>query len=299
MITTIPSVPDVVARINEELPPEIRLWGFYTYFFPTYLLIPPRPDSGIDRSLQRYAASQSPDTAQSSNARSLHPFWTGVDLSNHEGELARKRAWRVGPEQVQRLRAAAKRFEGTHNFHNFTVGRDFSDRSNQRHMKKIEIEDPAVYGETEWISVLFHGQSFMLHQVLLDLMATTINAKLEPSHPDYRPPITFEPYREAINVFKQKYIYDNMRLVEDRDGLFDSWMRHLDAYSGNDLLYLNPRGIIPPQAIIKKNERREDPFREKKRFDATSFSVDAAKTVGDEDEEEETLNKKDLADTEG
>lgn len=28
-----------------------------------------------------------------------------------------------------------------------------------------KIADPAVYGETEWISVMFHGQSFMLHQV--------------------------------------------------------------------------------------------------------------------------------------
>ncbi|KAG5335380.1 hypothetical protein C0989_001300 [Termitomyces sp. Mn162] len=152
MITTIPGVPDVVARINEELPPEIRLWGF--------------PGSGLDRSLQQYAAAESPDATESSNIRTLHPFWTGVDLSSHEGELARKRAWRVSPEQVERLRVAAKRFEGTHNFHNFTVGRDFGDRSNQRHMKKIEIADPAVYGDTEWISVLFHGQSFMLHQVI-------------------------------------------------------------------------------------------------------------------------------------
>ncbi|KAG6891180.1 hypothetical protein C0995_008432 [Termitomyces sp. Mi166 len=319
MITSIPGVPDVVARINEELPPEIRLWGF--------------PGSGLDRSMEQYVAAQSPDTTESSNARTLHPFWTGVDLSSHDGELARKRAWRVCPEQVERLRAAARRFEGTHNFHNFTVGRDFGDRSNQRHMKKIEIADPAVYGDTEWISVLFHGQSFMLHQVLAvfngfdieivltfrlfspdcllleepifesynNRVATTVNAKLEPSHPDYRPPVTFEPHREAINAFKQKYIYDNMRLVEDRDGLFDSWMRHLDAYSGNDLLYLNPKGIIPPQAIIKKNERRDDPFREKKRFDATSFSADddTAKGVGDEDEEEVSLSKKDLADTEG
>ncbi|KAG5725459.1 Xylulose kinase [Termitomyces sp. T112] len=183
MITTIPGVPDVVARINEELPPEIRLWGFtrvqnsfnarlacdsrkYTYFFPTYLLIPPKPGSGLDRSLQQYAAAESPDATESSNIRTLHPFWTGVDLSSHEGELARKRAWRVSPEQVERLRVAAKRFEGTHNFHNFTIGRDFGDRSNQRHMKKIEIADPTVYGDTEWISVLFHGQSFMLHQIV-------------------------------------------------------------------------------------------------------------------------------------
>jgi len=28
MITTVPDVPDLVARINDELPPEIRLWGY-------------------------------------------------------------------------------------------------------------------------------------------------------------------------------------------------------------------------------------------------------------------------------
>ena len=27
LITAIPGVPDLVARVNEELPPEIRLWG--------------------------------------------------------------------------------------------------------------------------------------------------------------------------------------------------------------------------------------------------------------------------------
>ncbi|KAG6821208.1 hypothetical protein H0H93_004029 [Arthromyces matolae] len=336
MITAIPGVEDVVARINQELPPEIRLWAI--------------PGSGLHRALQQNALAQSPDPSSQSK-KPLHPFWTDVDLSSHEGELARKRSWRISPEQVERLKAAAKRFEGTHNFHNFTVGRDFGDRSSQRHMKTIEIEDPAVYGDTEWIAVLFHGQSFMLHQIppqrkmmsalvlscrtdtpeqiidelygprkvfipkmpslglLLEepifdsyntRMAATVNAKIEPSHPDYRPAITFEPCRELITGFKQKFIYDNMRLVEDRDGLFDLWMRHLDAYSGNDLLYLNPKGVIPQQAVIKKDERRENPFKEKKRFDATSFSVeDDATIVADEDEEEVSINKKDLADTEG
>lgn len=28
MIVEIPGVPDIVARINEELPPEIRVWGY-------------------------------------------------------------------------------------------------------------------------------------------------------------------------------------------------------------------------------------------------------------------------------
>lgn len=46
-----------------------------------------------------------------------------------------------------------------------------------------------------------------------------VNQKLDPSDFDFRPPISFEAHREAIDAFKQKYIYDNMREVEDRDGL--------------------------------------------------------------------------------
>ncbi|OBZ73793.1 hypothetical protein A0H81_06139 [Grifola frondosa] len=32
-------------------------------------------------------------------------------------------------------------------------------------MKSIQIADPVVHGDTEWIEVMFHGQSFMLHQI--------------------------------------------------------------------------------------------------------------------------------------
>lgn len=35
----------------------------------------------------------------------------------------------------------------------------------------------------------------------------------------YRPPIDFEIHRAAIDDFKQKFIYENMRAVEDRDGM--------------------------------------------------------------------------------
>ena len=148
----------------------------YTYFFPSYLLLPPKPTSAFARG--HHAATDSPsDTPQ-------HPFWDlpGAHSSGPEEDLVRKRQWRVGAKAVDELRAAAKKFQGTHNFHNFTVGRDFADRSNQRNMIKIHVRfspispaffsacfpkvaDPVVYGDTEWISVLFHGQSFMLHQV--------------------------------------------------------------------------------------------------------------------------------------
>jgi tRNA pseudouridine38-40 synthase len=53
--------------------------------------------------------------------------------------MQKKRAWRVGQDQIEKLRAAAQRFLGTRNFHNFTVGRDASDKSNMRHIKSVEV----------------------------------------------------------------------------------------------------------------------------------------------------------------
>jgi hypothetical protein len=52
------------------------------------------------------------------------------------------------------------------NFHNYTVGKPFNDRTVKRYMIRLEVKDPQVYGEIEWISVQIHGQSFMLHQIV-------------------------------------------------------------------------------------------------------------------------------------
>ena len=135
-------------------------------------MIPPKPGTGLHNSLNDQGAETQG-----------HPFWDGIQESSVEEDLRRKRSYRITPEQLAALREAAKKFEGSHNFHNFTVGRDFRDRSCQRFLKSIEVStarapcwtspcthllqilDPAVYGDTEWIAVLLHGQSFMLHQV--------------------------------------------------------------------------------------------------------------------------------------
>ncbi|KAG1739992.1 pseudouridine synthase [Suillus lakei] len=345
LITAIPGVEDWVARVNEELPPEIRVWGSvrvqnsfnarmscdsrkYTYFFPSYLLIPPKPGSGFQRAYEQHAQSMQGVVPLDASA---HPFWSAPEShsSSSMDDLVRERSWSISADQ------------GRSNFHNFTVGREFGDRSNQRHMWKIE-----VYGDTEWISVLFHGQSFMLHQrkmmsalilscrtdtpsqvidelygprmVMVPKMpalgllleypifdsynkkVTSINEKLEPSHPDHRPEIDFEKHRESIDAFKQTFIYDNMRCIEDRDGVFDAWVRSIDTYGGDDLLYLNPKGIIPAAAVIKKGDKRDNPFKEKRKFDLTSFpDKQGTPAVEDDKETESKLNKSRLEDMEG
>ena len=48
-------------------------------------------------------------------------------------------SYRATPDDLARLQALVKAFEGTHNFHNYTLAREFGDRSAQRHMIKVEV----------------------------------------------------------------------------------------------------------------------------------------------------------------
>jgi tRNA pseudouridine38-40 synthase len=77
-------------------------------------------------------------------------------------------------------------------------------------------------------------------------------------------------------------------------------VRSIDSYGGDDLLYLNPKGIIPAVAVIKKGDRRDNPFKEKRKFDLTSFPDKQGTSIIDDDEETESkLNKSRLEDMEG
>jgi tRNA pseudouridine38-40 synthase len=100
-------------------------------------LIPPEPSGKLYQILHQQATSDFPTLPFLEDS---HSFWSETEESStRESDLRRKRNWRISADQVTLLRESIKKFEGTHNFHNFTVGRDFSDRSNQRHMKKIEV----------------------------------------------------------------------------------------------------------------------------------------------------------------
>lgn len=49
-------------------------------------------------------------------------------------------------------------------------------------------------------------------------------------------------------------------------------------------MYLNRKGTIPSNAVIKKTERRPNPFREKK-FDATDYAEKGKTQIQMDDEE--------------
>lgn len=81
---------------------------------------------------------------------------------------------------------------------------------------------------------------------------------------------------------------------------FDAWIRYVDNYEGSDLSYLNPQGIIPAAAVIKKDaKRRPKPFRESRRFDVTHIKDAPPPEEGESESEEESMSKPALEDTEG
>lgn len=81
-----------------------------------------------------------------------------------------------------RIRAAVAEFEGVHNFHNYTVGKDFRDRSATRVMKELAVSEPFLVEGTEWVSITFLGQSFMLHQIVGDPNAYLTLQRLIPGY---------------------------------------------------------------------------------------------------------------------
>lgn len=123
----------------------------YTYFFPSYMLIPPKHSSAL------YKTS----IGQHGVSFSLLDFWkdTSAD-STPEDDLVRKRQWRAPKEAVEALRETAKRYEGSHKFHNFTVGHEFNEMQSLRYMKKIEVgcsisEVPQAYRAIRFRTLLF------------------------------------------------------------------------------------------------------------------------------------------------
>lgn len=180
-----------------------------------------------------------------------------------------RRAYRISNERLELIRKAVKVYEGSHNFHNFTLKKQYSDPSARRFMKNLTVSEPKLIEGTEWVSIKIHGQSFMLHQIrkMICMAAQVIRtgtpierindafykAKLNiPKAPALgllleRPmyesineklqlfghgELTFDPYNDQIEEFKQKHIYDKLYAIEVKENTFYSFFNFIDSFKG-------------------------------------------------------------------
>lgn len=152
---------DIVRDINSHLPDQIRVWGkqmmdnngmgvlrtklgyvptkrsfhaktqcdsrIYEYLLPTYAFMPPAP-------------KELSDTPRSDN--DLKIFQGDVEKyipRSTPEELRAKDGYRISEQQLAQFREALSKFVGTHNFHNYTIGRGAKDKSCNRYIMDIKV----------------------------------------------------------------------------------------------------------------------------------------------------------------
>ncbi|KAI8906032.1 pseudouridine synthase [Gorgonomyces haynaldii] len=162
----------IVEKINQYLPPQIRVWGYvrvqnsfnaqkqcdsriYEYLLPTYMLkecdplLYPFSQVGIDN-----------------NATLNRELFSIVEFPDlQEDEIKDMTKYRISQEALQKFRSLLDRYKGTHNFCNFTIGKTFDEQSNKRYIMSFTCSDPFEIQGQEWVSCKVKGQSFMLHQI--------------------------------------------------------------------------------------------------------------------------------------
>ncbi|KAJ1968556.1 tRNA pseudouridine synthase 1 [Dispira parvispora] len=297
-------IPDIVAKINQALPEQIRVWGYtrtvnsfnaknlcdsriYEYLLPTHVFLPPRPKPDV---VSEHSAAQ--------------------PLRSTPEEMAKRRAYRITPDVLNKVQQVLKLYEGTGNFHNYTIGKQFTDASATRRIFSFTSSEPKELQGTEWLSLKVHGQSFMMHQIrkMVGLMVLVVRSDLPqelirkamkadkiniPKAPglgllleqvvyqaynrkygqENRGSISFTPYQTEIDAFKEKYIYSKLVEQELADDEFDAWLLFIEAHPEYFTSLIS--GDAPPEEnqIVEANETSVA------EVDGSSQTVDEKSTV--------------------
>jgi tRNA pseudouridine38-40 synthase len=73
--------------------------------------------------------------------------------------------YRADDATIESVNKILSHFLGTHNYHNFTAGKKFTDPSSKRYIMSFECGKPFIRDGSEFAVIKIKGQSFMLHQI--------------------------------------------------------------------------------------------------------------------------------------
>ncbi|GJQ14519.1 hypothetical protein GpartN1_g6310.t1 [Galdieria partita] len=135
---------EVLKRINDFLPADIRVLGMYSVSVGFHA------KNACDR--RRYSY--------------ILPSWTLCrSKEEHEDILKDSDYKNIMKVKVDDFNNLLKHFIGTHHFHNFTVGQTSSDGTCQRYILEFFCSLPFFIGGESFLNITVVGQSFLLHQI--------------------------------------------------------------------------------------------------------------------------------------
>ena len=192
-------------------------------------------------------------------------------------------SYRMDSARLDRVRSVLRMFDGTHNYHNYTIRKSPKESSASRHMRSVTCGEPFIRNDIEWLSIRIHGQSFMMHQIrkMVSMVALIIRCGTNPNvlqdtlSPKHRIAIpkapgvglllerpVFDAYnkrmqgdkqneRNAIGFERFERDMTNFKQTEIYDRIFaeepsqafHQFFLALDTLRSPDLLYLSSEGI--------------------------------------------------------
>lgn len=222
--------------------------------------------------------------------RQLTPVENALCLLRN-AHIKAKKAYRIHPARVARVRSHLSRYIGTHRFHNYTIEKTFRDPSATRIIRTFDVDNvPIIINDTEWLSLKVWGQSFMMHQIrkMVSMVALLVRCgcdegRIQDSFMADRLSIpkapslglllegpVFEVYNEKLEgfgynkidfgkydtemeEFKQREIYQRIFREEERDRTFHSFFAGLDNTRNSQLFYLSSVGVEATKRNIEKD----------------------------------------------
>jgi len=178
-------------------------------------------------------------------------------------------SYRISDDQLEVVTDIFKRYIGTHNFHNFTSGKHFTEKSAIRYITNFKPGKPYIEDGYEFISIEIDGQSFMIHQIRkmiglciaisrgycpietldkafkedkldipkapgLGLLLNNVffkqyNKKF--GQDGMHKPLTFDKEQESVVKFKKEIIWKNIVEQEVKTSSMASWLKTLSNHT--------------------------------------------------------------------
>lgn len=130
--------PGLIDAVNAELPSDVRVFA-----------------------LQRVV----PSTEIRRRCRSRHYSYTMPTFALSNAETPVDYHFRIDADQLAYATAQFQQYVGTNNYHNFSPGGSSEDLRMVRIVVSVSLDPPVVVNGVEFVTVHFHGFSFVLSQI--------------------------------------------------------------------------------------------------------------------------------------
>lgn len=91
--------------------------------------------------------------------------------------------YRIDAETLKNVHDILQIYKGYKNYHNFTIKKEYFERSSIRAMNSLDIDEPYVRNDVEFLTIRINGASFMMHQIrkMIGLMLAVVRGIAPPS----------------------------------------------------------------------------------------------------------------------